>query len=56
MADKSFIVKTNLRQFSELSVSEEFLEEMDKQVETLLKKAEERAKANSRRTLLARDL
>ena len=56
MADKSFIVKTNLRQSSELSVSEEFLEEMDKQVENLLRKAEERAKANSRRTLLARDL
>jgi histone H3/H4 len=56
MVEKSFIVRTNIRQSSELSVSEEFLEALDKEVEKLLRKAEERSKANSRRTILARDL
>lgn len=53
---KSFIVKSNIRDSSELSISEEFLEAMDKKVEQLLREAEERSKANSRRTVLARDL
>jgi histone H3/H4 len=54
--EKSLIVKTNIRESSEFSVSEEFLEAIDKKVEQILREAESRAKANSRRTLYARDL
>ena len=50
------IVRTNIRDSSELSVSEEFLEDLEKKTEALLRDAEKRAKANNRRTLLARDL
>jgi histone H3/H4 len=50
------IVRSNIRKNSEFSVSDEFLNEFEKQIEELLKKAENRAKENFRRTLLARDL
>jgi hypothetical protein len=38
------------------NVSEEVEEELEKKVEDMLKKGIQRAKANQRRTLLARDL
>jgi hypothetical protein len=50
------IIKSNVKKESDLSVSEEFLEEFEKKAEEMLKSAEERAKANFRRTLFARDL
>ncbi|VVB80703.1 Uncharacterised protein [uncultured archaeon] len=53
---KSLIVKNNIKELTELSVSEEFLEAIDKKVESIVKEAETRAKANSRRTLYSRDL
>jgi histone H3/H4 len=53
---KSLTIRANIRKMSEMSVSDEFLQEFEKQVQELLKKAEERAKANFRRTLFARDL
>ena len=49
-------VKSKVKEFLELNVSEEFYTELEKQVETLIKKAEERAKNNMRRTIFARDL
>lgn len=52
----SIINKSKVKEISELQVSEEFLSELEKEVEGLVKKAEKRAKENSRRTLLARDL
>ncbi|MEM4605754.1 MAG: hypothetical protein QW103_01825 [Candidatus Pacearchaeota archaeon] len=52
----SLINKSKIREISELQVSEEFLNELEKEVENLVRKAEKRAKENSRRTLLARDL
>lgn len=52
----SFIVKSKIRESSDSAISEEFLIELDKKVEQLLKDAEKRAKANNRRTLYARDL
>jgi histone H3/H4 len=38
------------------NVSEEVEEELEKKIEDILKKGIERAKANQRKTLLARDL
>jgi len=48
--------KTKVKELTELQVSEEFYTELDKQIEYLVKKAEQRAKENLRRTLLKRDL
>ena len=56
MAEKNLIVKTNIKSSTELSVSEEFIEELVKKVGEDIKKAETRARANNRRTLYARDL
>lgn len=53
---KNLLVKTNVKNSSEFAVSEEFIEELERKVSEEIKKAEERAKANNRRTLLARDL
>ena len=50
------IVKSKIRGAVELSVSEEVGVELEKRVEEMLKKAEDRAKANFRRTIFARDL
>ncbi len=52
----SLLVKTNIKEASEFAVSEEFIEALEKKVSEDIKKAEERARANNRRTLLARDL
>jgi histone H3/H4 len=52
----ALINKSKLRDFVELSVSEEVAIELEKKVEDLLKRAEERAKANFRRTIFARDI
>jgi histone H3/H4 len=52
----SLTVKTNIKTATEFSVSEEFCTELEKKVESIIKKAETRAKENGRRTLLARDL
>lgn len=53
---KNLLVKTNVKESSEFSVSEEFIEALEKKVSEEIKRAEERAKANFRRTLLERDL
>ena len=50
------IVKSKIREYVDLNVGEEVVRELDKKVEDVLKKAEERAKANQRRTIYARDL
>ena len=50
------IVKSNLKNYIELNVGEDLAIELEKQVEVKLKKAEERAKLNGRRTVYARDL
>ncbi|MDO8516804.1 MAG: hypothetical protein Q7S33_01645 [Nanoarchaeota archaeon] len=52
----SLINKSKIREITELSVSEEFERELEKNTEDLIKKAEKRAKENQRRTLFARDL
>lgn len=50
------IIKNNIRKATDLSVSDEFLQAFEKEVEELMKKAEKRARDNFRRTLFARDL
>jgi histone H3/H4 len=50
------IVKSKIKEFVELNVSDEVARELEKKVEDILKKAEARAKANQRRTIFARDL
>ena len=55
MAD--LIVKSKIREaVSGLNVSSDVPDALNKKVEALLKEATERAKANGRRTLQARDL
>lgn len=50
------VVKSKIREYVDLSVADEFEREFERKVEEILKKAEERAKANNRRTIFARDL
>ena len=51
------IVKSKIKEaVPELQVAAEVADALNKEVENLLKKASERAKANGRRTLQARDL
>lgn len=56
MSEK-LIVASNIKSFvKELQVSSDVADALNKKVEEMLKQAEERAKANGRRTLFARDL
>lgn len=48
--------KTKIKEMTEFQVSEEFCEELERQVGDIIKRAETRARENSRRTLLKRDL
>lgn len=51
------IIKSKIKEaVPELNVAAEVVEALNKKVESLLKEASERAKANGRRTLQARDL
>ena len=52
----ALVIKNNIRKYTELSVADEVERELERKTEELLKKAEERAKANNRRTIFARDL
>jgi len=50
------VVKSNIGKYVESNVGEERARELDRKIEEILKKAEERAKANGRKTIYARDL
>ena len=50
------IVKSNIKKYTELNVSDEVSVALEKKVEEMIKKAEGRAKENGRRTIFARDL
>jgi len=52
----ALVIKSNIRKCTEFMVSDEVETELEKMVEEIIKKAEERAKANNRRTIMARDL
>jgi histone H3/H4 len=50
------INKSRVKENVELNVAEEVYLALDEEIKNLLKKAEERAKKNQRRTIQARDL
>lgn len=50
------IVKSNLKKYTELNIGEDLATEIEKKTEELLKRAEERARSNGRRTIYARDV
>ena len=52
----SLIKASNIKEVTDFSVSEEVYAELEKKTEEIIKKAEERARANGRRTIFARDL
>ena len=52
----AIVVKSKIKELVDLQISEDVARELDKKVEDILKVAEERAKANGRRTIFARDL
>jgi histone H3/H4 len=52
----AIIVKSNIAKFIELNVGEDLAAALERKVDEILKKAEERAKSNGRRTVYARDL
>jgi histone H3/H4 len=52
----TLINRKRVKEISEFQISEEFQIELERQTEELIKKAETRARENSRRTLLKRDL
>lgn len=54
--EMGLVIKSNIRKYVELSVGDEVERELEKKTEEMLKKAEERAKANGRKTIYARDL
>lgn len=52
----ALVVKSKIKKYVDLNVGEEVAIALEMRVEEILKKAEERAKANQRRTIYARDL
>ena len=52
----ALVVRSKIREYVDLNVGEELARAVERKVEDMLKKAEERAKANGRRTIYARDL
>ncbi|MDH3353448.1 MAG: DUF1931 family protein [Nanoarchaeota archaeon] len=52
----ALVVKSKIREYVDLNVGEELPRALERKVEDILKKAEERAKANQRKTIYARDL
>jgi histone H3/H4 len=50
------IVKSKIKEILELNVSSEFEEELERKTEEIIRKAQQRAKSNGRRTIFARDL
>ncbi|MEM0476326.1 MAG: hypothetical protein QW678_03455 [Candidatus Aenigmatarchaeota archaeon] len=58
MAEKrALVVRSAVREVAkDMRISDEFFEALDKEVEALIKRAVERAKANGRATLRASDV
>jgi histone H3/H4 len=50
------VVRSKIKEMTKLNVASDFADALSKEVERLLKRAEERAKANKRSTLQPRDL
>jgi histone H3/H4 len=52
----TLVVKSAIKEVVEGNVGEDLVVALDRKVDEILKKAEERARANGRRTVYARDL
>ena len=52
----TLVVKSSVKEVVEMNIGEDLVVALERKVEGILKKAEERAKANGRRTVYARDL
>ncbi len=52
----ALVVKSNIKKYVDLNVGEDLATELEKQVKEMLRKAEERARANNRKTVYARDV
>jgi histone H3/H4 len=52
----ALIVKSKIKEYVELNIGEDLTRALEMEVENILKRAEERAKANQRRTIYARDI
>ena len=52
----ALVVKSSIKKYVELNVGEDVAEALDEKVKKILVKAEERARANQRKTIYARDL
>ncbi len=52
----ALIVKSKIREYVGLNVGGELAKALDEKIKKILERAEERAKANQRRTIYARDL
>jgi histone H3/H4 len=52
----ALVIKNNIRKYTDLNVSDEVEVELEKKIEEILKRAEERANENGRRTIYKRDL
>lgn len=50
------VVKSKIKEYTSLNVGEDLMRALEMQIEDILKKAEDRARANQRRTIYARDL
>ncbi len=50
------IIKSKIKDVVKLRVAANLAEQLNKKIEEILKKAEERAKANHRTTILAQDI
>jgi len=52
----TLVVRSAVKKVVEMNVGEDLVAELNRKVDGILKKAEERARANGRRTVYARDL
>lgn len=50
------VVRSKIKDFTDLNVAGDFADALSKEVESMIKKAEARAKANGRKTLKASDI
>ena len=53
---ESLVVRSKIKSATELNVASEFAEALSEEVNRIIKKAEERAKANGRKTLKKCDI
>lgn len=58
MGDTMLVIKSKIKEVTggEYNISSDFAEALDEKVKEMIKKATERAEANNRKTVMAKDL